>query len=97
VFMQNLLNYTALAAGVATTPRGIGALAATIVVGRIAGHISNRFLISASALLMAYSCFMLGDITSSLLRCGGRGRKRPARRDSKASRLATGRPPYLKR
>lgn len=62
LFMQNLLNYTALAAGVAITPRGIGALAATIVVGRIAGHVSNRFLMSASALLMAYSCFMLGDI-----------------------------------
>jgi MFS transporter, DHA2 family, multidrug resistance protein len=62
LFMQNLLNYTALAAGLAMTPRGIGAFAATIVVGRLVGHISNRFLISASALLMAYSLFMLGDI-----------------------------------
>jgi DHA2 family multidrug resistance protein len=62
LFMQNLLNYTALAAGLAITPRGIGAFAATIVVGRLVGHISNRLLISASALLMAYSLFMLGDI-----------------------------------
>ena len=62
LFMQNLLNYTALAAGLAMTPRGIGALAATIVVGRIVGRVSNRFLIGASALLMAYSCFMLGNI-----------------------------------
>ena len=60
--MQNLLNYTALAAGLAITPRGIGAFAATIVVGRLVGHISNRFLISASALLMAYSLYLLGDI-----------------------------------
>ena len=62
LFMQNLLNYTALAAGLAMTPRGIGAFAATIVVGRIVGHVSNRFLICASALLLAYSCFMLGNI-----------------------------------
>ena len=62
LFLQNLLNYTALAAGLAMTPRGIGALAATIVVGRIVGRVSNRFLICASALLLAYACFALGNI-----------------------------------
>ena len=62
LFMQNLLNYTSLAAGLAITPRGIGAFTATIVVGRITGHISNRVLIVASSLLMAYSCFALGNI-----------------------------------
>jgi DHA2 family multidrug resistance protein len=62
LFMQNLLNYTSLAAGLAMTPRGIGAFTATIVVGRIAGHISNRVLIIASSLLMAYACFALGNI-----------------------------------
>ena len=62
LFMQNLLNYTALAAGLAMTPRGIGALAATIVVGRLVGKVSNRFLIAASALVMAYACFQLGNI-----------------------------------
>ena len=62
LFMQNLLNYTALAAGLAMTPSGIGAFTATIVVGRIVGHISNRVLIIASSLLMAYACFALGNI-----------------------------------
>jgi DHA2 family multidrug resistance protein len=62
LFMQNLLNYTALAAGLALSPRGIGAFAATIVIGRIAGRISNRVLIIASSLLFAYSCFALGNI-----------------------------------
>jgi len=62
LFLQNLLNYTALAAGLAITPRGIGALLATIVVGRIVGRVSNRFLICASALLLAYACFALGNI-----------------------------------
>ena len=62
LFMQNLLNYTALAAGLAMTPRGIGAFAATILVGRISGHISNRVLIIASSLLFGYACFALGNI-----------------------------------
>jgi DHA2 family multidrug resistance protein len=62
LFMQNLLNYTALAAGLAMTPRGIGAFAATILVGRISGHISNRALIITSSLLFAYACFALGNI-----------------------------------
>jgi DHA2 family multidrug resistance protein len=63
LFMQNLLNYTALAAGLALTPRGIGAFAATIVIGRIAGRISNRVLIIASSLLFGYACFALGNIS----------------------------------
>jgi DHA2 family multidrug resistance protein len=62
LFMQNLLNYTALAAGLAMTPRGIGAFLATIVVGRIAGRISNRVLIIGSSMLFAYACFALGNI-----------------------------------
>jgi DHA2 family multidrug resistance protein len=62
LFMQNLLNYTALAAGMAMTPRGIGAFTATIIVGRIAGHISNRVLIIFSSLLLGYACFALGNI-----------------------------------
>jgi MFS transporter, DHA2 family, multidrug resistance protein len=62
LFMQNLLNYTSLAAGLAMTPRGIGAFTATIVVGRLVGHISNRVLIIASSLLMAYACYALGNI-----------------------------------
>jgi len=62
LFMQNLLNYTALAAGLAMTPFGIGAFTATIVVGRIAGHISNRVLIIISCSLFAGASFALGNI-----------------------------------
>jgi len=62
LFMQNLLHYTALAAGMAMTPFGIGAFTATIIVGRISGHISNRVLIIISCLLFGYSSFALGNI-----------------------------------
>jgi DHA2 family multidrug resistance protein len=44
------------------TPRGIGAFVATIIVGRIAGHVSNRALIIFSSLLFGYACFALGNI-----------------------------------
>src|SRR6266436_2975179 len=62
LFMQNLLHYTALAAGMAMTPFGIGAFTATIIVGRISGHVSNRVLIIISCLLFGYSSFALGNI-----------------------------------
>ena len=63
LFMQNLLNYTALAAGIAMTPRGIGAFTATIVVGRIAGQhqqpLSDHALV---ACCLAMRRFALGNI-----------------------------------
>ena len=62
LFMQNLLHYTALAAGMAMTPRGIGAFVATIIVGRIVGRVSNRVLFIVSSLLFGYACFALGNI-----------------------------------
>jgi DHA2 family multidrug resistance protein len=62
LFMQNLLGYTALDAGIAMSPRGIGAFVGTMMVGRIVGKIQNRILIGAGFLLLAYSSFMLGDI-----------------------------------
>ena len=66
LFMQNLLHYTALDAGIAMSPRGIGALVMTIVVGRIVGKVSSRFLIGAGFLLLGYSCFMLGNINLTI-------------------------------
>jgi len=44
------------------TPFGIGAFTATIIVGRISGHVSNRVLIIISCLLFGYSSFALGNI-----------------------------------
>ena len=66
LFMQNLLHYTALDAGLALSPRGIGAFVATIVVGRLIGKVSNRFLIGFGFLLLAYASFMLARINLSI-------------------------------
>src|SRR5437764_4044130 len=62
LFMQNLLGYTAVDAGIAMSPRGIGAFMTTIIVGRLIGKISNRILIGFGFLLLAYSCVLLSRI-----------------------------------
>ncbi len=66
LFMQNLLHYTALDAGIAMSPRGIGALCMTILVGRLVGKISNRLLILTGFLLLAYSCWLFSSINLSI-------------------------------
>jgi DHA2 family multidrug resistance protein len=62
LFMQTLLGYTAVDAGIAMSPRGIGAFVATIIVGRLVGKIPNRLLIGFGFLLLAYSCVLLSRI-----------------------------------
>ncbi|MDQ6654731.1 MAG: DHA2 family efflux MFS transporter permease subunit [Verrucomicrobiota bacterium] len=69
LFMQNLLHYTALDAGIAMSPRGIGALVMTIIVGRIVGKVSAKLLIGVGFVLLGYACYMLGDINLTI----GRG------------------------
>jgi DHA2 family multidrug resistance protein len=66
LFMQNLLGYTALDAGLALSPRGVGAFMATILVGRLVGKISNRILITVGFLGLAYSSFLFGNINLSI-------------------------------
>lgn len=66
LFLQNLLHYTALEAGLALSPRGVGAFMATIVVGRLVGKINNRILITVGFLGLAYSSFLFGDINLSI-------------------------------
>jgi MFS transporter, DHA2 family, multidrug resistance protein len=62
LFMQNLLHYTAVDAGIAMSPRGIGALVMTVLVGRLVGKVSNRILIGVGFLLLSYSCLLLAGI-----------------------------------
>jgi len=66
LFMQELLGYSALDAGLAMSPRGIGAFLATMIVGRIVGKISNRLLIAVGFCVLAYSSFMLGRVDLSI-------------------------------
>jgi DHA2 family multidrug resistance protein len=56
------MGYPALQSGYALSPRGIGALITTFIVGRLIGKVPNRVLISIGFVLLALSSFWLGEI-----------------------------------
>ena len=62
LFMQNLLGYSATDAGLALSPRGVGAFVAALLAGRLMGFISARNLIIAGFGLMTLSIVLLGGI-----------------------------------
>lgn len=51
LFYQTLLGYTALDAGVAVSPRGLGAIVAMPMIGLLTSRIDNRYLIALGFLL----------------------------------------------
>ncbi len=58
LFLQTLLGYPALQSGLAVSPRGLGALTASILVGRLIGRIDSRLLIGAGFSLAAGSALI---------------------------------------
>ncbi|HEX4265214.1 MAG TPA: DHA2 family efflux MFS transporter permease subunit [Verrucomicrobiae bacterium] len=62
IFLQTLMGYPALQSGYALSPRGIGALITTFIVGRLIGKVPNRLLITVGFILLAMSSFWLGMI-----------------------------------
>ena len=63
LFYQELLGYTALAAGWAVSPRGIGAILAMPVIGVLTAKIDNRWLIITGFLMFAISSLWFGEVT----------------------------------
>jgi MFS transporter, DHA2 family, multidrug resistance protein len=63
LFYQELLGYTALAAGWAVSPRGIGAILAMPIIGVLTAKIDNRWLIVSGFLLFAVSSLRFGQAT----------------------------------
>jgi MFS transporter, DHA2 family, multidrug resistance protein len=63
LLMQTLLSYTALQARLAMSPRGVAAFVTTLVVGRLIGKVSSRFLIALGFTLLAISSGMLGHVS----------------------------------
>ncbi len=58
LFMQILLGYSALLSGLALTPRGMGALLANIIVGRLIAFIDGRIMITLGFILLGISGLM---------------------------------------
>ncbi|HEY7651748.1 MAG TPA: DHA2 family efflux MFS transporter permease subunit [Methylomirabilota bacterium] len=63
LFLQTLLGYPALEAGLAISPRGLGALLSAIVAGRLIGILDGRILVLAGFGLLALSGVWLSGLT----------------------------------
>ena len=59
-FLQNLMNYTALQAGLVISPRGLGAIAGTLLAGRLLSKLDGRAFMAQGAALLALSMYWLG-------------------------------------
>lgn len=59
---QELLGYNALAAGVAVSPRGLGAIVAMPVIGLLTARIDNRWLIAVGFVLFGISSLWFGRV-----------------------------------
>ena len=63
LFLQSLLGYPAFDAGLSVTPRGIGALAALLLVGALLPRVNAKFLVAIGFGLTAVASFLLSRLT----------------------------------
>jgi len=63
---QELLGYNALAAGVAVSPRGLGAIVAMPVIGLLTARIDNRWLIAVGFALFGISSLWFGHVNLAI-------------------------------
>lgn len=66
LFYQELLGYTALAAGWAVSPRGIGAIVAMPLIGYLTAKIDNRWLIAFGFGTFAVASLWFGEVNLSI-------------------------------
>jgi MFS transporter, DHA2 family, multidrug resistance protein len=62
LFLQTLMGYPSLQSGLALSPRGLGALASMLIVGRLVGRVDGRALVATGFTLLAVATFMLGRL-----------------------------------
>lgn len=63
LFYQELMGYTALNAGIAVSPRGVGAILAMPIIGVLTTRLDNRWLIASGFLLFAICSLWFGEVT----------------------------------
>ncbi len=66
LFYQELLGYTALAAGWAVSPRGLGAIVAMPIIGYLTAKIDNRWLIAFGFGTFAVASLWFGEVNLSI-------------------------------
>jgi DHA2 family multidrug resistance protein len=63
LFYQTLLGYSAMAAGFAVSPRGVGAILVMPVIGVLTSRLDNRFLIACGFGLFACTAMWMANLT----------------------------------
>lgn len=66
LFFQNLMDYSAFAAGLAVAPRGIGAILMMPIVGLLVSRIDTRILISTGFISFACCSLVWGNLTTDI-------------------------------
>jgi DHA2 family multidrug resistance protein len=66
MFLQGLMGYPSLNSGLAMSLRGVGAIVAMMLVGKLSGLIDVRILTNVGWLLLIASVWMLGNITTEI-------------------------------
>jgi DHA2 family multidrug resistance protein len=65
-FLQLLLGYPSLQAGLVMSPRGIGAIIGSIVAGRILSKVDGRLWMAQGAALLGLTMFLLGGLNLNI-------------------------------
>jgi len=58
-YLQNLMDYPIVSAGLVLGPRGVGTMGAMLIVGRLIGRIDTRFLLATGLGLTAWSFYAM--------------------------------------
>jgi DHA2 family multidrug resistance protein len=58
-YLQNLMNYPIVTAGLVLGPRGVGTMGAMLVVGKLTGKVDTRFLLGTGLGLTAWSFYAM--------------------------------------
>src|SRR5258706_10058454 len=58
-YLQNLMNYPIVSAGLVLGPRGVGTMGAMMVVGKLIGRVDTRVLLGAGLVLTAWSFYAM--------------------------------------
>ncbi|MDB5484090.1 MAG: EmrB/QacA family drug resistance transporter [Caulobacteraceae bacterium] len=59
LYLQNLMNYPVVTAGLVIGPRGVGTMGAMLIVGRLIGRVDTRFLLGTGLAITAYTFWVM--------------------------------------
>jgi DHA2 family multidrug resistance protein len=62
LFLQTLMGYTAYESGITMIPRGLGALIAMPLAGRLVSKVDGRILVTTGFLLFGFSCWQMAHL-----------------------------------